>query len=351
MKIKTCFLAATVTLAALINGGGQSTNTPIYKALYVFGSSWADTRNGPYYLGHWSNGPMWPEYLSTNLGLAYISGNNFAVGGSRVDDVLNQVNAFIAPTNAQFSLFHLWAGYTDFYDTDSLTNDLVWNGRIRTRVNTISNAVTKLYAKGARTIVVPNVFDRSHDPDFITLWKNDSTSQMLYSERINSFNSALAVALGAIDNAKPDLRLLTFDFHSKFDELTTNFALYGFTKANPNALNDPSMTNTSFSGPGEDYLYWDGHHATSKAHSFFADWNGQTISHSILEKMDFRVVGNSLELQAKKLQIGRAYVLQSSSDLISWEDLQSFDAVAGTNEWPATLGNVTATFFRLKYDR
>ena len=68
IKNKTHFLAAAISLAALNDACGQSTNTSIYKALYVFGSSWADTQNGPYYLGHWSNGPMWPEYLSWEKG-------------------------------------------------------------------------------------------------------------------------------------------------------------------------------------------------------------------------------------------------------------------------------------------
>jgi len=39
---------------------------PPYSALYVFGDSWSWTAGGPYWRSHWSNGPMWPELLSTN---------------------------------------------------------------------------------------------------------------------------------------------------------------------------------------------------------------------------------------------------------------------------------------------
>jgi phospholipase/lecithinase/hemolysin len=329
----------------------QVTNSPPpYPALYVFGSSWADTRNGPYFNGHWSNGPMWPEYLSTNLGLAYLPKNNFAVGGSVVTDVLGQVNAFHAPTNAAACLFHFWAGYTDFYDIDNLTNDMIWNVRIRTRVNTLSNALVKLYIKGARSILVPNVFDRSHDPAFIALWRNDSVSREHYPERIDSFNTAWADALGAIDANFPDLRLYTFDFHTKFNELVAGFATAGFTKADPDVLDDPALSNKNFTGPGKDYLYWDGHHTTSKAHAIYAGWFEQTLSQTILEKVELARTGGELVLQMNKLRLGATYTLQTSPDASHWSDIQSFAASAGTNSWSTPLPNQSAGFFRLKLE-
>ena len=47
-----------------------------FNSLYCFGHSWTDTHNGSwptpqYYMNRGCNGPMWPEYLSTNLGFAY----------------------------------------------------------------------------------------------------------------------------------------------------------------------------------------------------------------------------------------------------------------------------------------
>jgi hypothetical protein len=87
-----------------------------YSALYVFGSSWADTRNNGYstaafWQRHWSNGPIWPEFLSTNLGAAYTPTNNFAVGGSQADAVLSQAINFRPPPNPELCLYHFWRGY------------------------------------------------------------------------------------------------------------------------------------------------------------------------------------------------------------------------------------------------
>jgi phospholipase/lecithinase/hemolysin len=339
--------------AAVVQGFGQSTNAPAaYPALYVFGSSWADTRNNTsalFYRGHWSNGPMWPEFLSTNLGLAYLPGNNFAVGGSYVADVQNQVIAFHAPTNVASCLVHFWAGYTDFYNIDGLANDPLWNSRIRSWVNTLSNSLVRLYVKGARSILVPNVFDRSHDPAFVALWQNDPVSRGQYSARIDSFNTAWASALAAIDGNFPDLRLFTFDFHAQHNNLVTNFAAAGFVKAAPDALDDPALTNKTFTGPGENYLYWDGHHSTSKAHAIFAGWYYDALSTGRLEQIHLQVAAAQVSLQLTKLQVGRAYTLQQSSDLAAWQDIQSFTATAGTNSWTAPLPQESAAYFRLKW--
>jgi phospholipase/lecithinase/hemolysin len=134
---------------------------------------------------------------------------------------------------------------------------------------------------------------------------------MKYSALIDRFNSAWAAALAAIDNAKPDLQLFIVDFHSKFDDLVAHFADYGFSKANPDALHDPALSDQSYTGPGADYLYWNPHHATSKAHAIFADWYFEAISDSILERLDLGAEGNSLNLRMNKLRVGRTYTLQT----------------------------------------
>lgn len=348
---KSLFGIGTILLA-LTPVLGQSTNIPAYTALYVFGSSWADTRNGPYFLGHWSNGPMWPEYLSTNLGFAYVRTNNFAVGGSESSVVLSQATNFRPPANPELCLYHFWAGYTDFlFNPDSFTSDAVWNSRIRSWVGNISNAVVRLYDKGARNIVVPNVFDRSREPWFIRDFGANSTNQLLFRQRITAFNVALALAIENIGQAKPDLRLYTLNMQSKLDELITNAVAYGFTKTFPGAIDDPSLTNKSYTGPGQDYLFWDQNHATSKAHEFLTAWNLEAVTNSILERLTSSIATNGFTLRLSKLLIRRDYTLQRSSDLISWQDVHTFAASAGTNEWIVPESEIPPAFFRLRWTR
>jgi phospholipase/lecithinase/hemolysin len=357
MKISALAWPVCLTGCSLLtagSGGGTSNAAePHYTALYVFGSSWADTRNGPHWQGHYSNGPMWPEFLSTNLGLAYVRTNNFAVGGSSSSVVLSQVTNFRSPANPERCLCHLWAGYTDFIQNpDSFSSDNVWSGRIRSWVTSISNGVVRLYAKGVRSIVVPNVFDRSREPWFIRDFGDNSASQALCRRRINEFNLALAAALEAIDRTRADLRLHTFDFKSNLDELMTNAAAYGFTKTFPGAADDPALSNKTFSGPGADYLFWDQNHATSKAHTFLAAWNLEALEAAVLERITISPPGQgALMLQMQKLQFGRDYTVQRSVDLGQWQDAHQFRASTGTNSLPLSAASDGPTFFRLKWTR
>src|SRR5512139_1441948 len=98
--------AGSLLLGALIHGflcwtsGAASPPTQQFEALYVFGDSLDATSGGPYWQGRWSNGPMWPELLSTNLGFPYRATNNRAVGGATSAQILAQVRALPPVTNA-----------------------------------------------------------------------------------------------------------------------------------------------------------------------------------------------------------------------------------------------------------
>lgn len=356
MKTNHSLLTIATFLVTLVGAPGQSPTGPQYDALYVFGSSWADTQNGPdiptYWQRHRSNGPMWPEFLSTNFGFPYIPANNFAVLGSVTDAVLSQATNFNPPANPQLGLYHFWAGYTDFrFNGDNLNSDVVWNSRNVSWVGNISNAVVRLYDKGARSVVVPNVFDRSREPWAITSFGPNSTNQLLFRQRITQFNAALAVALDNIDQARPDLRLYTLDMQFKIDDLHANAASYGFTKTFPGAIDDPLLVDKSFAGPGKDYLYWDQQHVTSKAHEFVAAWILDAITNSGLERLAFSNAANAVSLRMSKLMISRDYTLQRSSDLTSWQDVHTFEASAGTNEWMVPVSEVSPAFFRLRWMR
>jgi phospholipase/lecithinase/hemolysin len=335
-----------------------------YNALYVFGSSWADTQNNgntpsAYWQRHWSNGPMWPEFLSTNLGLAYIRTNNRAVGGSQTDVVMGQAVAFRAPPNPELGLYHFWGGYTDFLiNADSFNNDAVWRNRIGSWVRNLSNGIVQLYGKGARSIVAPNVFDRSRDPRAIRDLGANSADQLAYRKRVTEFNAAWAEALKNIDQARPDLRLYMLNTQAKVDDFHTNAASYGFTKTFPGAVEtftggiaDPSLADASFTGPGQDYLFWDQQHLTSKAHQFIAAWTLEAITNSVLERLNLSTAASPFSLRMSKLLIRREYTLQRSSDLNAWQDVHTFAASAGTNEWVVPGSEMSPAFFRLKWTR
>jgi len=141
-----------------------------FTAIYAFGDSLTDTGNRPanatlYYENRFSNGPLWIEYFSEYLGIRYEQSHNMAVSTSTTGKTLAQAQGFLAPKNSADAVYIVWAAGNDFLN--GLVNglDLVaWENTISTAVNNLSNSVEILYAKGARTIIVPNAVDYSHVP-------------------------------------------------------------------------------------------------------------------------------------------------------------------------------------------
>jgi thermolabile hemolysin len=145
--------------------------------LYVFGDSISDTGNNPptgtnasnYFNGRYCNGPLWVEYLSTNLGLRYNMSNNFAVSGSTTSNLASQVAELPASTNLHSGLFTVVSGGNDiFYASSNGVNNPFWSNVVANAVFYISNAVTTLYTNGAREIIVGNLVNVGLTPAFLT---------------------------------------------------------------------------------------------------------------------------------------------------------------------------------------
>jgi len=376
MKIKINPLSAGMFLAALVNILGQPvitqqpTNQTPFNSMYSFGFSWTDTQglfrdgspdfanNNPrYWQNRTSNGQMWPEFLSVNLGLAYTATNNFARGAATSSDTLAQVNNLPSRSNPERGLYIVWVAASDFFfaaDPNSSsainwTNETAWNRLIQTAVKNSSNTVERLYAKGARSIVVQNCLDWSLAPGVLRDIGPNTNAFAALKERTARFNSDLVSALQGSEQTKPDLRLFLVDIFSRENDVYASTARYGFTTVTNDALDDPSLSDQSFTGPGKDYMFWDGLHGTSKLHELVAAWTLDVLTNSVLEQLEANHSGNALNLKMNHLQIGRDYSLQSSADLSHWQDVETFTAAAGTNLWPTALAGSSANFYRLKW--
>jgi len=150
-----------LALAFCLTAPRGYTNT----ALYMFGDSLSDTgRNPPpagtnYYDGRYSNGPLWVEYLSADLGIPYNPSNNFAVSGSTTTNLPAQIARLKGATGLQTALFTLISGGNDFIANTStgLVNTTTWGVFITNTVANLTNAIGDLYTNGARNIVVGNL--------------------------------------------------------------------------------------------------------------------------------------------------------------------------------------------------
>ncbi|KAF3762181.1 hypothetical protein M406DRAFT_332568 [Cryphonectria parasitica EP155] len=92
--------AATGALAKPFHTGRSTDSGSTFSSIVVFGDSFSDNGNGsyrisngtwplvpPYYQGHFSNGPVWPQYLASNLSIPLY---DYATGGATTSNSLIQ---------------------------------------------------------------------------------------------------------------------------------------------------------------------------------------------------------------------------------------------------------------------
>ena len=239
--------------------------------------------------------------------------------------------------------------YSEFFGYLPVTNETGWSRLVQTAVLNNSNAVNRLYLKGARAIVLQAQRDFSKFPASIRSFGTNSAGLAMYGEYIARFNATFSDVMNTYSQTKPDLRIVSVDLSSKLNEVLANPAQYGFTKTTIDALDDTSLTNKTFTGPGADYVFWDPIHHTSKLHQLMAAWNLEALTNSILEKLDVTIANGSPNIRMNRLQIGRDYALQNTSDLIHWQDVQTFTAAAGINQRSTPATETGENFYRLKW--
>ena len=320
-----------------------------FTALYVFGDSLSDTGRNPapapdYYDGRYSNGPLWIEYLSAQLGLPYNASNNFAVSGSTTADLQSQIAGLTSSTNLQSGLFSVLSGGNDFLDASPVlgVNDAAWGVVVSNAVLNLTNAVSTLYALGAREVMVGNLAYVGQTPAFLG-------TPVGYAEYVDSkvalFNARLASALTNLAQLAPGLRIYALDDNLAFANLLSSPAKYGLTVTTNGALEDPNLTDKSFTGPGADYVFWDVVHPTTKVDALTAAGAFQSVSPQL------NLPRNSAEsnLMVVNLYPGLPYAIQTSTNLVTWSDYQTITP-AGTNAivgW--TNGSASQFFYRVKY--
>jgi len=329
-----------------------------FTALYAFGDSLTDTTHhlasASYWMGRFSNGPLWVEYLSPLLGFPYNPANNSAWAGSTTSSgfippgLLSQVNSFSAPADAGSALFVTWSGGNDVINNLAAgTNTTSWNTVITSAVNNISNAVIILYGKGARALVVPNLPDIGKTPrlrnGYSAAYQEYITGQSI------QFNSRLAAAMSAIRQAKPALQLLDLDVFGKMSFIITNLATYGFTVATNDALDDPALTDKSFTGPGSNYVFWDSIHPTTKSHALVANWFYETLAATQRVAIALSGPAGTFNLTLQNLETARTYTLQRSTGLPAWSDAATFQATNGSQTFPQALTADPNVLFRVRY--
>jgi phospholipase/lecithinase/hemolysin len=261
----------------------------VFTSLYVFGDALSTTTNNlaanKYYYGkRYSNGRVWVEVLAQRQGAAI--GNNWSYFDCNSSNLVTNVKNFnITQSVASNALFVVWVNNSDLYDevlNAATTNQTEWAPMINRGQTNHFNAITNLYAKGVRTLVMPNVVDIGKVPYFLLNINNFSSITNFVRQECIAYNAAFSNTLNQARAACPGLNIYQPNFFALLDNVLTNSASYGLTNALKNGVSIDAMDalypacNTN--GLGTNYVFWDDLDPSAKFHEVMADVVQQIVS-------------------------------------------------------------------------
>ncbi|MCO6046777.1 SGNH/GDSL hydrolase family protein [Aeoliella sp. ICT_H6.2] len=283
-------LACAVTLALLLGSDADA-----FSDLFVFGDSLSDVGNtdaatawipfgnypgSAYYEGRFSNGQVYSELLSQQLGLGTLTrssngGDNFAYGGAKtsgsdwvtglfLNDLGEQVADYVDNrTGDPEALYIVWAGANDLFDNQMNMSIPVGN---------ITNDIQQLYDDGARQFLVMNLPKLGATPEY----NGTAASQADWNNRTQMFNTTLASGLDDLEASIGDASIRRFDIEALFDQVLANPGDYGLTNVSESAAPDLepgtySYDNSDVVANPDEYLFWDNVHPTRVMHAHLAD--------------------------------------------------------------------------------
>lgn len=250
---------------------GTSLQADDITGIVAFGDSLSDTGNTylaigyppspPYYQGHYSNGPIWLEYLAGQLGVAaptpsQAGGTDNAWGGAETGNgtsfmgtpnIGSQISTYLTSnTLSGTQLVTIWGGANDFLNGGQ-TDPTVPVANLATEISTLA-------AAGGKLFMVPNLPLLGDIPATNTMPQSvrDGLNalslgfDMLLHNELNTLQQSLGITI-----YQPNIEAL-------FENVIANPAAYGFTNVTYALLYSSDPT-----APG--YLFWDTVHPTTAA--------------------------------------------------------------------------------------
>lgn len=306
------FFAAVAATVFLVSCGGSSDETPapppFGKTTYVVGASLSDNGNAcnlnaascpaspPYAPGVWSNGSLWVNAVAARYGATVapsrLGGSNFAYAGARTGTVpgvttaqgvpnmvqqleamLSRIGFVVIPQNLVIVDASTFGNNINDALTLAAANPAnaqqIVTAVITAGVTDIVGILNRLYAAGARNILLMNVPDIGKTP--LLQGSGNATAIATATTMSAQFNGALAQQMNNVRAVSPGLALSTLDLFVLLSQVQASPASFGFANAtmpcfippntggagNPASLcsADPAVQNT--------YVFWDPFHPTA----------------------------------------------------------------------------------------
>jgi len=327
-----------------------------FTNLYVFGDGISTTTNNtsglPFYYGkRYSNGRVWVEVLAQRQGLTYDPNKNWSAFANYSINVVTTVSNFNA-SDASNALFVLWVNNADlwypaYYDGTTMSQ---WTSAINQSQTNHFKIVTNLYAKGARTLIMPNAVDLSTIPQF-----NASPNANFIHLRCLDYNVAFSNTLNRIRASCPNLVLYTPDFFTLLTNILAHPANYGMTNALGAGLSIDAVDAVNYGFPsaatngfGTNFIFWDPTDPTAMVHMWMANTVQQLISPVRISQL--LVFNGSNRLDVANMPVGLNGFVDGCTNLSSgnWTTNASFSSTNTTQSVFITPSG-PQWFYRLKF--
>ncbi len=247
------------------------------------GSQWVFPNRDSWFLGHFSNGLVWTEYLAKNKEVPLY---NWSVGGAAgtnqyvaLTGIYDQVTSFLTYMkmakhyNPDNSLITLEFGLNDFMNYQREVADVKAD---------LSSALIRLTETGTRNILLFTLPDATKAPQFkYTTPETVATVR----QKIIDFNAFIAEQ--ALLYQDKGLNVVLYDAHDTFEKITTHPQQHGFENSTEPCLNinrNSSMdylyrhdlTDDCAYHGSDKYVFWGVTHPTTATHQYIADHIIQT---------------------------------------------------------------------------
>jgi phospholipase/lecithinase/hemolysin len=295
------------TIVLMLWGLGFLPAFGAFTSFHVFGDGLSCTTTnaeaGTNYFGkRYTNGRVWVEVLAQMQGLTFNPSNNpHAYFGNTSSNLLAQTTAYAPPSDASNALVIIWVNNADLYfpALDSTPTLAKFTNAVNLALTNQFRAITNLYAKGIRILVMPNVVDISSIPEF-----NIYASQTnLFHQASTNYNALFYPMLGKASEGRADLKIIVPDFFGLLTNMIASSASYGLTNALGNGLSIAARDARNFglpvantNGYGTNYIFWDSTDPTAKVHFTMAGIANAMLSPPVITSVTAINGSNRLDL-------------------------------------------------------
>jgi len=311
-----------------------------FSSLYVFGdalSSTTDNQDTRYYNHRYSNGRVWVEVLAQRQGLTYDASKNNSYYDHNSTLLAAEINTFKAPSDVANDLFIVWVCNADTFDSASdftlgSPDTLYAQWQVANTLSQINHLqiINTLYAKGVRTLIMPNAVDISTIPAF-----NSSSFAGVMRAGCIDFNAKFSNTINQARALHPDLKIYAPDFFTLLNDVLANAASYGLTNMIVNGHSIDAMgafnyglPHAAINGYGTNYIFWDNIDPTAMFHEIIADVAQQIISPVKIARLTPLNGGNRLDLA--NIPIGLNGFVEGTTNLtlIDWTGVTNIASIS-----------------------